>query len=371
MTLTRTRASVIDDGFAALQRWGVRIVVIAAAAYVLGWAIGHSWAVWFPVVMAVLATTVLAPPANWLKAHNVPSGLAAALVMLGFMALVAAGVASLVPQVAQQLPDIADRATGGLFKVRDWLVDGPLGLSEAQITKAIEAVQDKLQSSAQAISAGVFTTLGAATSFIVNTVVVLILTFLFIKDGDRFLPWLGGIADRRHGVHAVEVLSRAWDTLGGFVRTQAIVALVDAVLIGIGLLVLGVKLALPLAVITFVGGFIPMIGAFVSGSLAVLVTLVTNSPRDALIAALIVVAVQQLEGNVLSPMLQGKSMRLHPAVVLLAIVLGGTLFGVTGAFLAVPVAATTAAILRYVDERIDLRTEGAPPDLALEEAAED
>lgn len=367
MTSPRTRASVIDEGFAALQRWGVRIVVIAAAAYVLGWSIGHSWAVWFPVVMAVLVTTVLAPPANWLKRHKVPPAAAAAIVMLSFMALVATIVGSLVPQVAHQLPDIADRATGGLFKVRDWLVDGPFGLSEAQITKAIEAVQQKLQHSADAISAGIFTTLGAATSFIVNMVVVLILSFLFIKDGEKFLPWLGTVADRRHGVHAVEVLGRAWDSLGGFIRTQAVVALVDSTLIGAGLLVLGVKLALPLAVITFVGAFIPMIGAFVSGSLAVLVTLVTNSPRDALIAAIIVVTVQQLEGNVLSPILQGKSMRLHPAVVLLAVVLGGTLFGITGAFLAVPLAATTAEVLRYLDERIDLRT---GPDPAEEAAAE-
>jgi predicted PurR-regulated permease PerM len=354
---------VIDDGFAALQRWGVRIVVIAAATYVLGWAIGHSWAVWFPVVMAVLVTTVLAPPANWLKRRKVPAPLAAAVVMISFIALVAGIVGSLVPQVADQLPDIADRAASGLFKIRDWLVSGPLGLSEAQITRATEALQQKLQSSADAISAGVFTTIGAATSFIVNTVVVLILSFLFIKDGDRFLPWLGTVADRRHGEHAVEVLGRAWDTLGGFVRTQATVALVDSVLIGAGLLILDVKLALPLAVITFVGAFIPMIGAFVSGSLAVLVTLVTNSPRDALIAAIIVVTVQQLEGNVLSPMLQGKSMRLHPSIVLLAVVLGGTLFGVTGAFLAVPVAATTAEVLRYIDERIDLRTDGLPDKL--------
>jgi predicted PurR-regulated permease PerM len=141
------------------------------------------------------------------------------------------------------------------------------------------------------------------------------------------------------------------------------VAFIDAVIIGTGLAILGVPLAVPLAVVTFFGGYIPIIGAFVSGALAVLVTLVTNSPRDALIALIIVIFVQQLEGNVLSPYLQGKNLNLHAAVVLLAVTAGGTLFGITGAFLAVPVAATTAEVLRYVNERIDAHvSESAPPE---------
>jgi predicted PurR-regulated permease PerM len=125
------------------------------------------------------------------------------------------------------------------------------------------------------------------------------------------------------------------------------------VIIGAGLAILGSPLAVPLAVITFFGGYIPIIGAFVSGALAVLVTLVTNDYKDALIALVIVILVQQLEGNVLSPVLQGKNMNLHPAVVLMSVTAGGSLFGITGAFLAVPVAASIAEILRYANERID------------------
>ena len=151
----------------------------------------------------------------------------------------------------------------------------------------------------------------------------------------------------------VEVLDRVWGTLGGFIRTQTLVALIDATIIGAGMGIVGVGLAVPLAVITFFGAYIPIIGAFVSGALAVLVTLVTNSPKDALIILIVVIAVQQLEGNVLSPYLQGKNMNLHAAVVLLSVTAGGTLFGVTGAFLAVPVAASVAEILRYINEQID------------------
>ena len=317
------------------------------------------------------------PAVTWLRDRKVPSGLASALVVFGFLAVVVGIVAALTPQVAGQAPELADSAARGLQKVRDWLTGGPLGLSEGQITRAIEAVQEKLRNSATAISSGLFSTIGAATSAVINLVLVLMLTFFFVKDGHKFLPWMKTLGGRRAGEHTAEVMVRAWDTLGGFIRTQSLVALIDAVIIGTGLAILGVPLAIPLAVVTFFGGYIPIIGAFISGALAVLVTLVTNSPRDALIALAIVIFVQQLEGNVLSPYLQGKNLNLHAAVVLLAVTAGGTLFGITGAFLAVPVAATTAEILRYVNERIDATvSESAPPEDSeaaetMEERAED
>ncbi|HUQ00213.1 MAG TPA: AI-2E family transporter, partial [Aeromicrobium sp.] len=229
---------------------------------------------------------------------------------------------------------------------------GPLDLSDGQITRAIEAVQDKLRDSAQAISSGVFSTLGAATSALVTIVLVLMLTFYFLKDGHKFAGWVTDLGGREAGQHTAEMMSRTWNTLGGFIRTQTVVALIDAIIIGVGLTMIGVPLALPLAVITFVGAYVPILGALISGVLAVLVTLVTNSPQDALIALILVLAVQQLEGNVISPWLQGKNLNLHAAVILLAVTLGGALFGITGAFLAVPVTATAAEVLRYLNERI-------------------
>lgn len=359
----RDRAAVIDNGFADIQRWGLRLVVIAAAVFVLGWIVGQLWVVIFPVALALIVATVLEPPASWLRRKKVPSGVASATVVVGFLALVVGLIALLTPQVAGQAPDIADSAARGLQKVRDWLTGGPLSLSEGQITRAIEAVQDRLRNSATAISAGLFSTIGAATSAVINLVLVLILTFFFVKDGHRFLPWLKTLGGQRAGEHTAEVMERAWGTLGGFIRTQSLVALIDAIILGIGLAILGVPLAVPLAVLTFFGGYIPIVGAFISGGVAVLVTLVTNSPRDALIVLIIVVAVQQFDGNVLSPYLQGKNLNLHAAVILLAVTAGGTLFGITGAFLAVPVAATVAEVLRYVNERIDDSVaEDAPPE---------
>lgn len=359
---TRDRAVVIDDAFTGMQRWGIRIVVIAAAALVVGWVIGTAWIVLFPAAMALIVSTVLAPPVTWLRAKGWPSGLAAATVVIGFIGLVAGLIAILTPQVAGQSAEVAKGASEGLQKVRDWLIEGPLGLSEGQITRAITALQDKLQASAAAIGSGVFSTIGAATSALVNLILVLMLTFFFVKDGHTFLPWAKSIGGQRAGEHTVELLGRVWDTLGGFIRTQSLVALIDATIIGLGMVIIGVPLAIPLAVVTFFGAYIPIIGALVSGALAVLVTLVTNSPRDALIVLIIVVAVQQLEGNVLSPWLQGRNMNLHAAIILLSVTAGGTLFGVTGAFLAVPVAASVAETLRYINERIDQEVgANAPP----------
>lgn len=349
----RDRAAVIDEGFAGLARWGVRLIIVAASLVIIGWIIGQIWIVLFPVAMALIFSTVLGPPVTWLRHKGWPSGAAAAAVVIGFIALIVGVVAVLTPQVAGQTGEIAKGATDGLQQVRDWLTNGPLGLSDGQITSAISALQDKVQASASAIGTGVFSTIGAATSALVNVILILMLTFFFIKDGHKFLPWVKNLGGQRVGEHLVEVLGRVWATLGGFIRTQSLVALIDATIIGAGMGIVGVGLAVPLAVITFFGAYIPIIGAFVSGAIAVLVTLVTNSPKDALIVLIIVVAVQQLEGNVLSPWLQGKNLNLHAAVVLLSVTAGGTLFGITGAFLAVPAAASVAEFLRYMNERID------------------
>ncbi len=359
----RDRGDVISDWAASAQTWGLRLVVVAAALYVLGWIAGSFWMVLFPISLALVVSTVLQPMSGWLMRCGLPSALAAVLVMLGFLGIIAGVISIIAPQVAGQAPQIANQAADGLQRIRDWLVDGPFAVTDGQITAAIDAVEDRLQESASAISAGVFTGLSAATNAIINTVLTLMLTFFIIKDGHKFLPWVHALGGKRTGDHIVALLSRSWNTLGGFIRTQTLVSFIDAVIIGIGLAILGVPLWVPLAVITFFGGYIPISGALVSGVLAVLVTLVTVDFRAAVIALIIVLAVQQLEGNVLSPWLQGKSMNLHAGVVLMSVTAGGTLFGITGAFLAVPVAAVTAEILRYANEQIDRQVDPqAPPE---------
>ncbi|WP_338758842.1 AI-2E family transporter [Nocardia vulneris] len=361
----RDRGEVIGSGLLWLAKWALCIVAIAAGSWVLLYLIGKLWVVILPVALAIVVATVLWPPTRWLVEHGLKPGLAATITVVGFIAALAGVVALIVPSVVDQAPELADKSTAGVNKVRDWLQGPPLRIRDEQLSSAVDAIVSRLQSSAEQIATGVFTGVSTATSALITLFLVLVLAFFFVKDGPRLLPWLHAVLGSRSGRHVEEVLNRVWVTLGGFIRTQALVSLIDAVFIGAGLVILGVPLALVLAVITFIGGFVPIVGAFVAGALAVLVALVGNGLTTALIVLAIVLAVQQLEGNVLQPVLQSRSMQLHAVVVLLAVTAGGSLYGIVGAFLAVPVAAIVAVVVRYIGEQIDVVTT-APPESADE-----
>ncbi len=356
-----TREQTIGEGVAWLARWSLRAVAIALGAVLLGLLVKVGWYVIFPVVLALILCTVLAPVAALLRTRaKLPGALAAVVALLGSLAVVIGAGFAIAPSVSGQSGDLVDSANQGIQQVQDWVQRTDF-ITTDQIDAGLQGLQEKLTGSAGSIASGVLTGVSVVTNSLVTLVITLILTFLFLKDGAKFLPWVRRLAGRSAGVHLAEVGARAWDTLGGFIRTQALVSLIDAVLIGGGLLVVGVPLAIPLAVLTFFAGFVPIVGAFVAGTIAVLIALVSNGPTGALIVLAIIVAVQQLEGNVLSPWLQSKSMNLQPAVVLLGVALGSTLFGITGAFLAVPVTAVAAVVLRYLDEVVEARTTPGRP----------
>ena len=352
----RERGEAIGAGISWLARWSLRLLLIAAAGVVLGTLIGRLWSVVLPVLLGLLLASVLWPPTAMLCRRRVPPALAASIVLLGFLVLLFGTLGLLAPSVVTQFGDIATQAAAGLVRIRDYVTGPPLNLAGGQLDAAVNAVTARLQGSATAIASSLLTGVSAVGSFLVTAALAVVLTFFFLKDGPRFLPWLDGVVGDRVARHVNTVLARSWVTLGSFIQGQAAVGFIDAVLIGIGLLVLGVPLALPLAVLTFFGGFIPIIGAFVVGALAVLVALVTKGTTTALIVVAIIFAVQQIEGNVLQPILQGRSLRLHPAIVLLAVTAGGGLYGVAGAFLSVPVAAVAGVVLRYLNEVVEGRS---------------
>ncbi|WP_240930833.1 MULTISPECIES: AI-2E family transporter [Rhodococcus] len=339
-----------------LAKWSLILVSVAAGAWVLGWLISALWVVILPALLAIIVATVLWPPTKWMLRVGFPAALAATLSLVVFFLVIGGIITLIVPSVVDSAPELVDKASAGVSQVQDWLKGPPVNLQDEQIDNAVSAITSRLQESGTAIASGVFTGVSAAGSILVTLALVLVLTFFFVKDGVKFIPWLHGFAGGRAGKHLAEILARMWATLGGFIRTQAIVSLIDAFFIGLGLVILGVPLALVLATITFLGGFIPIVGAFVAGALAVLVALVANGPTTALIVLVIIIAVQQLEGNVLQPILQSRSMNLHPAIVLLAVTGGGSVFGIIGAFLAVPAAAVAAVLIRYVSEQIDERS---------------
>lgn len=347
------KETVIGRGIAWSATWSARWILIAIALVILGEVVGKTWSILMPVALALLVTTVLAPIAGFFERRlKFPPSLAAAATLIGGVALVTYGIYLMAPSVASQSTEIADDAVKGIDELQKWVRDSNL-FNKEQIDDFLAAAQDRLQKSAGVIAGGLLTGVSALTSAVINMVVVAFLVFFFLKDGRHFRPWMSKVAGPRIGEHLMEVSGRTWDTLGGFIRTQAMVSGIDAVFIGGGLLLIGVPLAIPLAVLTFFGGFVPIVGAITAGAIAVLVALVSNGLTGALWVLLLIVAVQQLEGNVLSPMLQSKSMNLHPVVVLLSVTLGSSLFGIAGAFLAVPSAAVLAVISRYLLEQVD------------------
>lgn len=352
------RAEVIGRGVAWSARWTLRWLVLVAGAILIGLVIQQLWSVLLPVLLALVLATVLAPLSRLLEHRlRVPRALAALTAVLAAVAVVVLTGFLVAPAVVSELANVAESASGGLAELERWVVGSSrFDVTQSQVQAVVEAAQDRLRSSASGIASGVLVGVNAITGALVNLVLALVLCFLFLKDGHRFVPWLSRVAGQRVGGHLGEVACRAWDTLGGFIRTQAMVGLIDAVLIGAGLLIVGVPLVVPLAILTFVAAFAPIVGAITVGALAVLVALVSNGWVDALIILGVVLLVQQLEGNVLLPWLQGRNLRLHSAIVLLSVVLGSTLFGVVGAFLAVPVVAVAADVLRYLDELVLART---------------
>ena len=350
------RADVIGQGGRWLALWAGRFLLIALALAALGWAFGQFWDGILPVLLALLLTSVLWPATAALKRAGVPYALGAAISLLGGVGIIAGLIASIAPSVAKQWPELSSQAVQGVRELQEWAAGPPLNLRDEQLDTWITQGLDYLQSRAGQIFSQALSLGGSVGNVLVTLVLMLVLTFFFLKDGANFLGWTRKIVGRRAGFHATELLTRLWSSVSGYIRTQAIVSFVDAVFIGFGLVLLGVPLAFPLAIITFMAGFIPMVGAVTAGVLAVLVALVSNGFTTALLVLGLILLVQQLEGNVLQPMLQSKVMQLHPVVVLLAVVLGSVWFGIIGAFLSVPVAAALAVVFRYLGDLIDLRT---------------
>ncbi|MCT1555222.1 AI-2E family transporter [Corynebacterium sanguinis] len=349
------RRDIVDRGV-VLNSWlksaamtVLRILIICVFLFALSQLIGTFWQGILPVILAIIVCTVLAPIAGFLRRRaHFPSALAALISLLIFFGLIGTLVFLIAPDIAAHSRVLYLQAFEGIQRLQLWLQGPPINMDPDDLNEAVNTVAQWLQNQAGTIAGGVFAGIGTAAGLIITLTVVLVLTFFFLKDGPRFLPWLRATAGGRPGLHATELLTRAWNTLSGFIRAQAIVSLVDAFFIGVGIWLVGVPMAFTLSVITFIAGFIPIVGAVVAGALAVLIALVSLGFTEAIIVLLIVLAVQQLEGNVLSPVLQSKAMDLHPVIVLVSVTIGGGLFGLVGAFLAVPVAAMIAVVFRYM-----------------------
>jgi predicted PurR-regulated permease PerM len=339
-----------------------QLLLIAGALYLLFWILGKLWSILLPVVLGLLIATVLWPATRFLRRHRWPAALAATTVLLAFILGFVGIIAAIAPSVADQVTELADQATAGLQDLQEWLQGPPFNLGEDQIGDAVDSVINSIQGNAQNIAGYALTGVSAVGNSLLNLVLALVLVFFYLKDGPRFVPWLSAQTGRRAARHVAALSYKSWATLSEFIRQQALVGFIDAFFIGIGLWILGVPLVIPLAVLTFFGGFVPIIGAFVAGAFAVLVALVTKGFTIALIVLGIVILVQQIEGNILQPIIQGRGFNLHAGVVILAVTAGSSLAGIIGALLSVPIAALIAVIYRYVRDELDERSPEIAPD---------
>lgn len=347
--------------------WAWRVIIIAAAGYGILWVLGYFAVITLPLVIALLVTALVGPAVEVMSRVGLPRGLASILIVIGGLAAIAALLTFAGQQVATGAEDLADSTVRGLGKIREWLKDGPLNASDSQINDYIQTAQDAIRNQTEDGGAvRQVTEIGAAVGHVfAGFFIVLFATYFFLADGDRIWSWVVRLAPRAARERVDSSGRVAWISLTQFVRATVIVALVDSIGIMIVAAVLGVPFVLALGVLVFLGAFIPLVGATVAGSVAVLVALVDQGPIDALLMLGGVIVVQQIEGHILQPFLMGRWVSVHPLGVIVALGCGILVGGVAGALVAVPLAAAVNAVVQH------LASHTSPGDDPLAELAED
>jgi predicted PurR-regulated permease PerM len=332
--------------------WSWRFVVIVAAGFLVAKAIAFFSLVVLPLVIALFIAALMVPLVDLLD-RRLDRGVSAGLVVIALIGVVALMLTFATQQVVDGATGLANQVVDGLDEVRAWLRDGPLHATDQQIDDAINQMQDLVTTSNQEL-VGRLQAVGSTVGHIVaGFFIVLFATFFFMADGQRIWAWVVRLFPRAARARADSSGRIAWTSLTQFVRATVLVAFVDAVGIMVVAAVLKVPLVLAIGVLVFLGGFIPLVGAAISGSVAVLVALVAQGPIVALIMLGGVIAVQQLEAHVLQPFLLGRMVAVHPLGVIVSIASGAYLAGIPGALVAVPLVASLNAVAVYLSSAPD------------------
>jgi putative heme transporter len=328
--------------------WSWRLLVIFAAVIALLWVIKRLEVILVPVALATMVAALLLPAVDFLDRRGTPRGLAVALMLLSGVAVVGGILTFVVSQFVEGVPALAEQVGQSIEGVGNWLADSPLRVGGEQIEQVREGALEALRNNQEKLTSGALSTAGTVTEIVTGAFLVLF-TLIFLLHGGRNI--FGFVTK----IFPADVQERVRDagragfrSLIGYVRATFLVALVDAVGIGTGLAILGVPLALPLASLVFLGAFVPLVGAVIAGFVAVVVALIAKGWIVALIALGLVIAVQQLEGHVLQPLVMGRAVSIHPLAVVLAIAAGGVTAGIVGALLAVPTVAFLNSAVRVL-----------------------
>ncbi|WP_243696497.1 AI-2E family transporter [Labedella gwakjiensis] len=344
----RRESEDVTSGVRIAAAWSWRLLVIAAAVAVALVLVVQLRLIVIPVLIAVLVSALLVPFVSFLVRRRWPRGIAVAVAMVATIGAVSGLLWLAIRQISAEAGSVRDRTVESYRAFTAFLLDSPLHITQEQLNGFISDVMTAVQDDGQAIWSGALS-IGSTLGHVVTGVLLALFSLLFILiDGRSIWSWVVRILPVR-ARPAFDGAGRAgWNTLVNYTRTQILVATIDAVGIGAGAFLLGLPLALPIAVLVFLGSFVPIVGAVVTGSVAVFIALVYNGPGIALAMLLVVLGVQQLEGHVLQPLLMGAAVKVHPLAVVLVVAAGSMLAGIPGALFAVPVAAVVNVMIGYI-----------------------
>lgn len=343
-----------------------RLAVVAIGLYLAVAILARLRVIVLPVIAALLLTSVLSPPVRWLERRGMPSLGATALVFFGFLGALAAFFAYAGPQVAHQVGELSGAVEQTVQRGRSWLTDGPFHFSDTQVDRWGRQLIDEIRGNRNRLASGVLAGATLLFEIVTGIVVTLFLTFFFVKDGPRMWGWIRSQVAGQARRDVDEAGRRAWATLGAYIRGSAIAGLIEATLKAIALVVLGVPLVVPLAALTFFGGFLPLVGAVTAGLVSASVALAAKGPTTAGLVLLASVLIQNVDGHLIQPLVMGRLVKLHPVVIAVALTGASAVAGLIGAFLAVPTVSVAVAVLTYYrhDRTPGLATPGGEPLLA-------
>ena len=331
--------------------WSWRLLLVGAAGTMIVFVLIQLYVVVVPVILALFLAAALEPLVARLRRRGWPPALAAVVVFFGTLAVLGLLFTWIGTQVAEELSDVGDRVDQGLDEVREWLQGDPFNLSPERLTQLEEDLKGSVSAGGGGGAAGVAKGARTVTEVFGGLVLMLFTLFFVLKDGFRMADWFKERIASAQRDDAVEIAGRSRKIMRLYLVATALTGLIDGILIAIALLVLGVPLVLPLAVLTFLGGFFPLVGATLAGLVAALVALVDGGFTVALAVVAVTIAVQQIEGNLLQPLILERAVRLHPLVTVVAVGAGLLVGGLLGAFLSVPLVAIAAQAANYYRTR--------------------
>lgn len=344
----RDAAQSVPYGMRLAAAWSWRLLLVVAVVAVAVFLVIQLRLIIIPLLVAVLLGALLVPFSQFLQRHHWPKWLSVAVSMLSALAVVGGLLTLGIWQIVRGSDELAAQSLVAWEQFKAQLLAGPLHLTEEQVNEWVAQAVAAVQQDMGAIWSGALSVGSSLGHFLAGLLLALFATLFILIDGRGIWNWIVGIFPRR-GRAAVDGAGKAgWATLQNFVKVQILVATIDAIGIGLGALLLGVPLAVPIAILVFLGSFIPIVGAVVTGALAVFVALVYNGPVIALIMLGVVLLVQQVEGHVLQPLIMGTAVKVHPLGVVVAVATGSLLAGIPGALFAVPFAAVANVMISFI-----------------------